>query len=225
MIILGVTGSIGMGKSTLGSMLEQMKIPVHDADACVHEMLEFSSPAWPAFSAAFPYFSYPSIYKKRWSWKAWRFKETGWVRGINRQALGKLVFENPELRQKLENILHPFVQQSQRDFIKKYERTGRDIVALDIPLLFETGADKRVDYVLNVSAPAFLQRQRVLSRPNMDEAKFDKIISRQMPDGEKCARADFVIHSGLGRAVMIKELKAILSKIRATHKLKEVSYG
>lgn len=206
MIILGVTGSIGMGKSTAGTMLQNLGIPVHDADACVHELLRPRSVAWRSFVSAFPFFSYPQIYNKK-------FLLFG-SKGINRQKLGQLVFENDLLREKLESVLHPFVQQSQQNFIRSQQRMHRDIVALDIPLLFETAADKRVDYTINISAPAFLQYKRVLARPGMNRNKLHKILKRQMPDGEKSARADFVIHSGLGRGHMMRELKKIICNIK-----------
>ena len=209
MIVLGITGSIGMGKTTAGSMLEYLGVPVHDADASVHDLLRFDSKAWTALAAAFPYFSYPQIYGRKHAWNP--FKET--QRFLKRDALGKIVFENEEEREKLESILHPFVRKDQDQFIKYQSNFGKKIAALDIPLLFETGADKRVDYTINISAPSFIQRARVISRPDMSDEKLDAILKRQMPDGEKNARADFVVHSGLGRAVMMKELKQILYTI------------
>ena len=210
MIILGITGSIGMGKSTASGMLETLGVPTHDSDAEVHKLLAFGSPAWRALAAAFPYFEYPQIYGRRHFWNP--FKET--VRYLKRDKLGAVVFENDEARQKLEAVLHPFVRQAQNEFVKRQRSLGRDIVALDIPLLFETGADLRVDYTITITAPAFLQASRVLARPNMSYEKFENILKNQMPDGEKQARADFVVHSGLGRAVMMRELKAILCTIR-----------
>ena len=111
--------------------------------------------------------------------------------------------------------MHPFVQEAQIDFIHAQKRKGLKIVALDIPLLFETGADKRVDYVINVSAPDFVQEARVMARPGMEVEKFSAILAQQMPDGEKCARADYVVHSGLGRAVMMKEIKKVLIDIKS----------
>lgn len=214
MIVIGLTGSIGMGKSTAGSMLEYLGVPVHDADKTVHELLHFGSEAWAALAAAFPYFSYPQIYGRKHFWNP--FKET--VRFLKRDALGKVVFENAEERQKLENVLHPYVRKAQTEFINQQRGFGREIVALDIPLLFETGADLRVDYTINISAPAFVQAKRVLARPGMTEKKLEGILKRQMPDGEKCARADFVVHSGLGRAQTMKELRQCLATIRAEQK-------
>lgn len=199
-----------MGKTTAGSMLEYLGVPVHDADETVHELLQYGSEAWPALAAAFPYFSYPQIYGRKHFLNP--FKET--VRFLKREALGKIVFENADERKKLEDILHPFVRKAQSKFINKQRGLGRDIVALDIPLLFETGADTRVDYTINVTAPKFVQAARVLARPGMSKKKLAGIIKSQMPDGEKSARADFVVHTGLGRAQTMRELKAILAKIR-----------
>ena len=124
--------------------------------------------------------------------------------------LGALVFDNEDEREKLEGILHPLVCIAQDAFVKEQRSAGHKIVALDIPLLFETGAEVRCDYTVNISAPEFVQQARVLSRPGMDEKKLGAILKRQMPDGEKCVRADFIVHSGLGRAQMMKELKGIL---------------
>lgn len=210
MIVIGLTGSIGMGKSTTGSMLEYLGVPVHDADAIVHELLQYDSEVWLALAAAFPYFSYPQIYGRKHLLNP--FKET--VRFLKRDALSKIIFDKEEERKKLENILHPFVRKAQQEFIQKQRGLGRDIVALDIPLLFETGADTRVDYTMNVTAPKFVQAARVLARPGMTRKKLAAIIKSQMPDGEKSARADFIVHTGLGRAQTMRELKAILAKIR-----------
>jgi dephospho-CoA kinase len=219
MIVMGLTGSIGMGKSTAGGMLEHLGVPVHDADACVHGLLRNDSPAWRAFTAAFPYYSYPQIYGAVWWQVLMRpFKKAQILRGVNRGALGALVFRDDELRARLEGVLHPFVQEAQQDFIRAQARLGRSIVALDIPLLYETGAERRVDVVANVSAPAFVQRERVLQRKGMTDEKLDAILARQMPDGEKCARADYVVHSGLGRAQMMREIKSVLQDLRAQQK-------
>ncbi len=205
MIILGLTGSIGMGKSTASAMLEHLGVPTHDSDAAVHDLMQPDQPGMNAVRAAFPYFSYPQIYKIGW----W-----GRPRTLNRQALGKLVFEKPELRETLERIIHPLVREAQRDFIRIQRNLGRDIVALDIPLLFETGADKALHYTINVTAPAHVQRRRVLARSNMSEEKFARILDAQMQDGEKSARADFVVQTGLGRAVTMRQLKGIVFDLR-----------
>ena len=214
MIVLGITGSIGMGKSTAAGMLAQMNIPVHDSDAEVHKLLEGDEQARLALAAQFPFYRYFSIYGK---------KDHCGVRRFNRKKLGKLAFENPKERKKLEKILHPLVRKAQDEFIRTHHNMGADIVALDIPLLFETGAEKRVDYTIVVSAPAFIQQERVLSRPNMTKDKFEAILESQMPDAEKCARADFVVPTGLGKAQTMKALKKIVYDFR--HKDDEEQEG
>lgn len=203
-----------MGKSMAGAMLRYLGIPVYESDTAVHDLLLNGSQAWAALNVAFPYFSYPQIYQRAWSWHFWRTGFRSQKREINRAALGKLVFAKEAEREKLEAVLHPFVQKAQGEFIKAQLRKGRRMMVLDIPLLFETGAENRVDYTITISAPAHIQAARVLDRPGMDTQKFLNILQRQMPDGEKCARSDFVVHSGLGRAHMMKELKKILSIIQ-----------
>ncbi len=200
-IILGLTGSIAMGKSTIGAMLTNMGVPVHDADACVHRLLEPDNPARAVFAVAFPYYEFPDIYVKK----------TG---AIDRAKLGALVFADDERRERLENALHPLVEQDQQEFIARSVALGSSIVALDIPLLFETGADKRVDYTLVASAPLIVQQARALERPNMNEKKLAAILAWQMPDIEKCKRADYVIKTGLGRAYSMKLLKKALIDVR-----------
>ena len=201
MIVLGLTGSIGMGKSTAAALLQNLGVPVHDSDEASRHVTARDGAAYPHITAAFPYFEYPDIY-------------IGKDKIIDRQKLGALVFSRPDLRKILEHIVHPFVQQAQQDFLRIQRKCGRDIAALDIPLLYETGADTRVDYVLNCSAPANVQRARVLARPGMSAEKFEAILASQMEDGEKCARADFVIKTGLNRADTMKQLKIVLEDIR-----------
>lgn len=200
MIILGLTGSIGMGKTTIGSMLKNMGIPVHESDAAVHEFLSLGHPISYKVAAALPYYEYPRLYDKK-------------TKAILRKELGALVFSDDEKRELLESILHPHVQESQRDFVRMSAAKGHKMVCLDIPLLFETGAEKRVDYTLVVSAPDFIQRQRVLSRPDMTEEKFRDILARQMPDAEKRKSTDYLILTGLGRAHSLKALKIALKDI------------
>ncbi len=190
-----------MGKSTIGAMMENMRIPVHEADKAVHKLLTFESEAWPAIKAAFPFFEYPDIYEKK-------------GRALNRKKFGELIFHDDFLREKLEGILHPLVHKSQNEFIREFTLKGFDMVCLDIPLLFETGAEERLDYTITVSAPYFIQRQRVLERPNMSEEKFHAILERQMPNEQKCVLSDYVIKTGLGRAQSMKELKSIIQDIR-----------
>lgn len=201
MIVLGLTGSIGMGKSTVAAMMKVLGIPVHDSDAAVHRLLGPRSEAQSALQAAFPPRDYPDVYDKR-------------TKAINRKELGKIVFADEGLRLQLESILHPLVRKSQDAFLRQCRVQGAEIAVLEIPLLYETGAERRLDGVIVVSAPAFLQKARVMGRPGMDEAKFNAILARQMPDAEKRARADHVIHTGLGRAQSMRELQEILKLVR-----------
>ena len=203
MIMIGLTGSIGMGKSTAAAMLETLGVPVHDSDAAVKDLWAHKEgEAYQAICAAFPHFEYPDIYKNK---------------QIDRQKFSGMIFKNDKARTILEGILHPLVRASQNRFIRIQKKVGRKIIALDIPLLFETGADQRVDYVAVVSAPPYIQRTRVLQRENMTEDKFESIIARQMPDTEKCARADFVIQTGLGRAETMQQIKTMLLKMKKSH--------
>lgn len=203
-----------MGKSTAAGMLAQMNIPVHDSDAEVHRLLQGDEQTRLALAAQFPFYKYFGIYGR---------KNAKGVRPFNRKKLGKLVFDNPKEREKLEKILHPLVRKSQDEFIRLRRNMGADIVALDIPLLFETGAEERVDYTITVSAPAFIQQERVLSRPNMTDKKFQAILKSQMPDAEKCARADFVVPTGLGKAETMKALKKIIHDFRHKDDEEELS--
>ena len=192
MIIIGLTGSIGMGKSTCGAMLQQCGVPVHEADHAVHALLSDDPETINAVIDAFPDLSNP----------------------INRSDLGALIFHDKEKREKLENILHPRVRNRQNEFIKNQRSKGIHIVALDIPLLFETGADARTDYTAVVSAPFHIQSARVLNRPGMTEDKFAHILARQMPDHEKQKRADFILPTGLGKAETMKAVKKMVFAIK-----------
>jgi dephospho-CoA kinase len=180
MMILGLTGSIGMGKSTAAKMLRQMSVPVYDADAAVHRVQAPGGVALPPIEAAFP----------------------GVVKAgvLDRQALGARVFGNKEALRKLEAIVHPLVARLQRQFLKRAAMKHAPIVVLDIPLLFEGLGERRVDGVLVVSAPAFLQRQRVMARPGMTAEKFAGILKQQVPDSQKRRKATVVIPTGLGLA-------------------------
>ncbi|MCK5374409.1 MAG: dephospho-CoA kinase [Alphaproteobacteria bacterium] len=200
-VILGLTGSVAMGKTTISAMLENMGIPVHDADKSVHQLLQPDNPARTAIAAAFPFYEFPDIYERK-------------TKAIKRAVLGALIFAHNDLRERLEGILHPLVQQDQQSFIARHTALGRSMVCLDIPLLFETSAEKRVDYTLVVSAPLEIQRQRALERSYMDEVKFEAILARQMPDKEKCNHADYVIKTGLGLGHSMKMLKETLNDIR-----------
>ncbi len=202
MIVLGLTGSIAMGKSTIGTMMKNMGIPVHEADTEVSYLLQRDSIARKAIAAAFPFFEFPQIYDKK-------------TTNLKRNEFGDLIFNNDIYRQTLEEILHPLVHKSQNEFIREYTLKGYEIICLDIPLLFETGSQSRVDYTINVSAPYFVQRERALSRPNMNEEKFQAILTHQMPDAEKCSLSDYVIKTGLGHAHAMKELKQIITEIKS----------
>lgn len=209
MIVIGLTGSIGMGKSVTAGMLETLKIPVHEADDEVHRQLRPGAKGAVAVGAAFPYFRYPQIYGRR--------NKDG-IRSINRKKLGEIIFKDDKKRLQLEKILHPLVRQSQNEFIRKHKNMGTKIIALDIPLLFETDGEKRVDYTLVATAPYNIQKKRVMARPGMDEKKFKAILERQMPDGEKRARADYLVRTGLGRAQAMRDVKAAVADIRKKHK-------
>jgi dephospho-CoA kinase len=139
-------------------------------------------------------------------------------RDIKRAKLRDLVFSDPAARQKLEGIIHPFVRQAQRRFIFQQRKMGRDFCALDIPLLFETGADQFVNYTVLVTAPFYIQAQRVLSRPGMTEKLFYQILEAQMPDLQKRRLADFIIQTGLGKAYSLRALQNILTELNTKQK-------
>ncbi|NBC96970.1 MAG: dephospho-CoA kinase, partial [Deinococcus-Thermus bacterium] len=174
MIVLGLTGSIAMGKSTAAAMLRRIGVPVHDSDAAVHALTGPGGAAVPAIAAAFP----------------GTVTATATGAAVDRRALGARVFGDPAALARLEAILHPLVRARSHAFLCRQARHRMPVVVLDIPLLFETGAEARCDRVLVVSAPAFLQRARVLARPGMTEAKLAGILARQMPDAEKRRLAD-----------------------------------
>jgi dephospho-CoA kinase len=195
MIVLGLTGSIGMGKSTAADMFRALGVPVHDADATVHALLADDRQVRAAIEARFP-----GVVTKD---------------AVDRQALGAAVFGNPEARRDLEAILHPRVRRVLESFLRRHRVLGTSLVVLDIPLLFETGGESRADGVVVVSAPASMQRRRVMARPGMDDARFAGILASQMPDQEKRRRADFVVETGLGKAYTFAKLKRIVTAIRA----------
>lgn len=194
MILIGLTGSIGMGKSETARMLRRLGVPVYDADAAVHALYARGGAAVAPIAAAFP-----AAVRDRM---------------VDRAVLSRLVVgREPEIR-RLERIVHPLVRQSQRRFLRRAMAARRPAVALDIPLLFETGGERRVDFVIVVSAPAFLQRQRVLRRPGMTPEKLAGILSRQMSDAAKRRRADVVLPSGLGRRFALDRLRRALDRAR-----------
>ena len=176
MIVLGLTGSIGTGKSTTAAMFADLGVPVHDADRAVHEL--YAGEAVAPIAAVFP----------------------GAVRDgkVDRAALSEILRQAPERFGELEAIVHPLVREKEAAFLAHHREAGTPIVLLDIPLLLETGGASRVDKVVVVTCDPAIQRQRVLARPGMTEEKFDLIRARQMPDAEKRKRADFVVDSGHG---------------------------
>ncbi|PWC32259.1 dephospho-CoA kinase [Azospirillum sp. TSO35-2] len=193
MVVLGLTGSIGMGKSTAAGMLKAMGAPVCDSDAVVHRLLGPGGRAVPAIDAAFPGVVIDGA--------------------VSRPALGAAVFRDPSALKRLEAILHPMVQAGQRDFLAGAARRGAKIAVLDIPLLFETHGERRVDATVVVSAPFPVQRARVMARPGMTAEKFAGILARQMPDAEKRRRADYVVPTGAGRLVTRRALQGIVRDV------------
>jgi dephospho-CoA kinase len=173
-LLVGLTGSIGMGKSTAARMLNQMGVPVFDADAEVHRLQGPGGALIPAIEAAFPGTTGPD--------------------GVDRAALGAQVFGNDAALARLERLVHPAVAEAQAEFMA--DNRHASLVVLDIPLLFEKNGWSLVDRIIVVSAPPEEQRRRVLARPGMTAGKFEEILARQTPDAEKRARADFIIDTG-----------------------------
>ncbi len=195
MKILGLTGGIGTGKSTAAAMLRRMGVDVFDADAAVHRLLGPGGAAVPEVAKAFP----------------------GAVKAgaIDRASLGAAVFADPAALKRLEAILHPMVRAQARLFLKARRARRARVAVLDIPLLYETGQERRCDAVAVVWAPAFLQRARVLSRPGMSPERLAAILARQLPIQIKRRRADFAVPSGQGRAVTWRALARCLKRLRA----------
>ncbi|MBI4183997.1 MAG: dephospho-CoA kinase [Proteobacteria bacterium] len=199
MLILGLTGSIGMGKSTAALMLRRLGVPVHDADAAVHRLIGPGGAAVEAVGAAFP---------------DARASEDG-ATYIDRTALGRRVFADRTALRRLEALLHPLVRAAEARFLSRMARNRVRLVVLDVPLLFETGGERDCDLVAVVSAPAFLQRQRVLGRTGMSEGRLASILGAQMTDAEKRRRADVVVLTGLRRRLTLRQLVRIVRRLRA----------
>ena len=195
MIVLGLTGSIGMGKSTAAAVLRRLGVSLYDADAEIHKMLGPGGAAVAAVEAAFP-----------------------GVRGedgaIDRRRLGRLVFGKPEQLRRLEAILHPMVRAVERRWVARQRAGGARLAVLDIPLLFETDRIDRIDGVIVVSAPLRLQRERVMRRAGMSAERFTAILGSQLADREKRRRADFVVGTALSRAAAARQLAGIVRRIR-----------
>jgi dephospho-CoA kinase len=191
MFILGLTGSVGMGKSVTARFFAEAGVPVHDADAEVHRLYEGS--AVPAIEAAFP----------------------GTTAGgkVDRTKLGARVLGNAAALKRLEAIVHPLVRDAELRLLAEAEERGAKVAVLDIPLLFETGSDARVDAVVVVSAPPEVQRARVLERPGMTVEKLEAILAKQMPDAEKRRRADFVVDTSHGFEAARAQVRTILDTV------------
>lgn len=193
MIVIGLTGSIGMGKTTTAKLFAEEGVPVLDSDEVVHAL--YRAEAVGLIETTFP--------------------GTTVSGAVDRQKLGEVLRENPANFGKVEAIVHPLVREKQEAFLAKAREEARQFALLDIPLLFETGAEERVDKIVVVSCAPDIQRQRVLSRPGMTEEKFEMILARQMPDAEKRQRADFVIDTGNGVEAARDQVRGILQRLAA----------
>jgi dephospho-CoA kinase len=190
MKIIGLTGSIGMGKSTAAQMFRNLGVPVFDADACVHDLQAVSGKALSIIEKAFP--GTTSAY------------------GLDRAKLGALVFAQPAQLRRLEQLIHPLVNHARQQWLAQQCRARKKLVVLDVPLLFETGVSKMCDYIVVVSAPYHVQAARVLARPGMTPEKFAGILKTQMPDAQKCRRADAVLPTGLGKRATWRGVRTII---------------
>jgi len=188
MIVLGLTGSIGMGKSTTAKLFMEAGVPVYDADATVHKIYE--GEAAPLIEAAFP--------------------GTTANGKVDRQKLSARVVHDAAAMKQLEGIVHPLLRSHHQKFLDDAERSGVPVAVVDVPLLYETGGEKRVDAVVVVTTSPEVQRARILARDNMDEAKLDAILARQLPDAEKRKRADFVVDTSHGLDPVRDRIRDIL---------------
>jgi dephospho-CoA kinase len=191
--VLGLTGSIGMGKSTTSAMFSEFGVPVYDADATVHALYRGEA---------------ASLIGKR-------FPGTVIDGVVDRKRLGAEVLGDAAALKDLEAIVHPLVRNAERIFITDHVRKGTKLVVLDIPLLFETHGEQRVDAICVVSAPADMQRQRVMDRQTMTEAQFEAVLAKQLPDAEKRARADCVIDTGQGLAYAKEQVKTVIERYQS----------
>lgn len=191
MIILGLTGSIGMGKSTTLQMFKDEGVPTYSADDAVHEL--YRGKATPLIEAAFPGVTLDGI--------------------VDRTKLSAAVMGKLEALKKLEAIIHPLVRQAEQDFVARAKAAGAKLIVLDIPLLFETGGKQRVDATLVLSAPLEIQRARVMVRPGMTAQKLDAILARQMPDDDKRKLADYIIDTGENLESVRRHVKALIAKL------------
>ncbi|HEY2753628.1 dephospho-CoA kinase [Phenylobacterium sp.] len=194
MILIGLTGSIGMGKSTTAAMFRDLGVPVYDADAAVHDLYDKGGAAVAPVGEAFP----------------------GVVRDgrVDREALRQAVLDDPEALKRLNAIVHPLVGRDRVGFFQRAETQGADMVVLDIPLLFETGGHANVDAIVVASAPADMQRERVLARPGMTPDRLTAILSHQVADAEKRARAHFVVDTSRGLQPAREQVAEIIAVMR-----------
>ncbi len=191
MLRVGLTGSIGMGKSTTAQMFREAGVPVLDSDQIVHDLYRGAAVA--PIEAAFPGVTVDGV--------------------VDRGRLAAQVLSDPQALKRLEAIVHPLVWAARDEFLNAQEKKGASIVVYDVPLLFETGAEKSVDAIVVVSAPEDVQKARVLARPGMTEEKFAAILAKQVPDAEKRARADFIVHTEKGIDAARREVQAILDEL------------
>jgi dephospho-CoA kinase len=199
MKVIGLTGSIGMGKSTTAAMFREAGIPVYDADAAVHDLYDEGGAAVEPVGRAFP----------------------GVVKDgkVDREALRQAVLGKPDELKRLNAIVHPLVGQDRVGFFKEAEASGADMVVLDVPLLFETGGHANVDAVVVVSAPAHMQRERVLARPGMTPDRLDAILAQQLADAEKRARAHYVVDTGDGLEPARRRVAEIIADLRKSDRV------
>lgn len=199
MIIIGLTGGIGMGKSTVARQFALLGAKTCSADACVHKLMGKNGKAVAPIKNLFP-----AVIKDG---------------EVDRKALGKIVFADKQKLSQLENILHPLVQEMENEFIIKSARLGAQMVVLDIPLLFETNGHERVDFTVVATAPHFIQKQRVMARKGMTTERFGQIVASQMESHEKHQRADFIISTGLGKAYSFRQVKKLVSQLTGEFEL------
>lgn len=193
MIIIGLTGSIGMGKTTTAKMFAEEGVPVHDADDVVHKL--YSGSATPLIEAAFPKTTKNGV--------------------VDRKALAKIVLRNTAALKKLETLVHPLVSTEREKFLSKAKENNEKLVVLDIPLLFETGMDKMCDTIVVVTTTLKDQKQRVMARDGMSEEKFAGILAKQMPDAEKRKRADYLVDTSNGIDLAKQQVLSIISALKA----------
>jgi len=195
MIVVGLTGSIGMGKTATGKLFSKLGVPVCDADSIVHALYDKGGAAVEPIRAVFP----DVVAEGR----------------VDRVKLGESLAVEPEGFERLESIVHPLVRQAQQDFLDRFRKKGVTLAVLDIPLLFETGRDRDVDRIVVVSASPEIQKERVMKRPGMTAEIFNALLARQLPDEEKRARADFVVDTSKTREHAFAQVRDIVAALMA----------